>query len=146
MSPERSSELLRSRRRTMPRLDTWDGVKAAAKRYVNPSGVTVDYFEVGYLFGAQLHGEPVQHLENAYFVESVDSYVFANNVPHEARVYRVCRISDQGKVDRYPFDVPGSLMDITREEDAFILRDEVVKNLRKNHALEIALGEAGIEA
>lgn len=130
----------------MPRLDTWDGVKAAAKRYVNPSGVTVDYFEVGYLFGAQLHGEPVQHLENAYFVESVDSYIFANGVPREARVYRVCRISDQGKVDRYPFDAPGRLIDITREEDAYTLRDEVVKNLRKNHALEIALGEAGFEA
>ena len=130
----------------MPRLDTWDGVKAAAKRYVNPSGVTVDYFEVGYLFGAQLHGEPVQHLENAYFVESVDSYIFANGVPREARVYRVCRISDQGKVDRYPFDVPGRFMDLTREEDAYTLRDEVVKNLRKNHALEIALGEAGFEA
>jgi hypothetical protein len=76
----------------------------------------------------------------------VDSYIFANGVPREARVYRVCRISDQGKVDRYPFDVPGRLMDLTGEVDAFILRDEVVKNLRKNHALEIALGEAGIEA
>ena len=130
----------------MPRLDTWDAVKAAAKRYVNPSGDPVDYFEAGYLFGAQLHGEPVQHLENAYFVESIASYVFANGVPHEARLYRVCRISDQGKVDRYPFDVPGRLMDITREEDAYILRDEVIKNLRRVHALEVALGEAGFEA
>ena len=130
----------------MPRLDTWDGVKAAAKRYVDPNGVTVDYFEAGYLFGAQLHGEPVQHLENAYFVESVDSYIFANGVPRQARVYRVCRISDQGKVDRYPFDVPGRLMDLTGEEDAYTLRDEVIKNLRRIHALEVALGEAGIEA
>ena len=130
----------------MPRMDTWDAVKAAAKRYVTPQGNPLDYFGAGILFGAQLHGEPVQHLECAYFVESIDSYVFANNVPHKARLYRVCRINDHGKVDHYPFDVPDHLMDITREEDAFILRDEVVKNLRKNHALEIALGEAGIEA
>lgn len=130
----------------MPRLDTWDAVKAAAKRYVNPNGESMDYFEAGYLFGAQLHGEPVQHLENAYFVESARSYVYAHGLTHEARVYRVCRISDQGKVDRYPFDVPGRSMDITRKEDAYLLRDEVVKNLRRVRALEVALGEAGFEA
>lgn len=130
----------------MTRLDTWKHVKAAAKRYVTPDGDPVDYFESGYLFGAQLHGEPVQHLENAYFIESVDSYVFADSGPHEARLYRVCRISAAGKVDRYPFDSPGRVIDITREEDAMILRDEVVKNLRKNRALEIALNAAGFEA
>lgn len=105
-------------------LDTYKHVYRAAKRHRNGQGEMVDYFAARDLFNGMEHDVPVQVGAYAYFVDSI-AYDDGSN-----RRYRLCRIGQEGRVDRYPFDYPGQVLEHSTLEDALASRDGYVRTVR----------------
>ena len=112
-------------------LDTYKHVYRAAKQYRNGEGDRVDYFAARECFNGMEHDAPVQVGAYAYFVDS-SAWDDGSN-----RRYRVCRIGQDGRVERYPFDHPGQVLDHTTLDDALMSRDGYVRKLRIEFANDL---------